>query len=129
MIAGDGDRERAAARLRDHYVHGRLTTDELESRTERILHARSRADLRLALSGLPGAIDPAFAAAGRTVGRVAMLAGLTIAYVFFSFALLFILGLTLLIHGGSDSLLLGFLVVWLVPTYLLSRVWRRKEGR
>jgi hypothetical protein len=36
-----------------------------------------------------------------------------------------VLGLTLLVEGGSNSVLLGFLLVWLVPTYLLSRAWRR----
>ena len=53
MLAGDSERERAAAALREHYVRGRLTLDELAGRTERVLAARSRADLRRALSGLP----------------------------------------------------------------------------
>ena len=47
------------------------------------------------------------------------------AYVLFSFALLLVFGLTVLVEGASGSMLLGFLLVWLIPTYLLSRVWRR----
>jgi len=33
--------------------------------------------------------------------------------------------LTVLIHGASGIELAGFLLVWLVPTVLLSRLWRR----
>jgi Domain of unknown function (DUF1707) len=130
VFAGDRDRERATAALREHYAHGRLTLDEIDERTERVLSARSRADLRGALSNLP--VLPDFrdlAARGGPVVQAAvrgvLLVVLTSAYVLFSFALLLVLGLTLLVEGGSNSVLLGFLLVWLVPTYLLSRAWRR----
>jgi DUF1707 SHOCT-like domain len=46
MFAGDCDRERAAVTLREHYVRGRLTLDELSSRTGAVLTARTRAELR-----------------------------------------------------------------------------------
>ena len=45
-------------------------------------------------------------------------------WLLFSFALLVVLALTLLIHGASGIALAAFLLVWLVPTYLLWRVWR-----
>jgi hypothetical protein len=32
---------------------------------------------------------------------------------------------TLLVHGASSTALIGFLVVWLIPTYLWSRLIRR----
>jgi hypothetical protein len=51
------------------------------------------------------------------------------AYLLFSFALLLVLAITLLVHGASTPLLVGFLVVWLVPTYLLSRLWHRRPRR
>ena len=124
MFAGDRDRERAAAALREHYVRGRLTLDELSNRTGRVLRARTREDLRGALSGLPIMLDVSFAA--RSVVRGAMLVVFTAAYLVFSVALLLVFGLTLLIHGASASALLAFLVVWLVPTYLLTRLWRRR---
>ena len=134
MFAEDGERDRAAATLREHYVRGRLTVDELSSRTEQVLRARSRAELRAALSGLPVLPDLRdLAARGQPlVGAAARGAALVVftgAYLLFSFVLLLVLGLTLLIHGASGGALVGFLLVWLVPTYLLSRLWHRGPAR
>jgi Flp pilus assembly protein TadB len=142
MFAGDRDRDRATVTLREHYARGRLTLDEFSSRTARVLTARSREELARTLSdlpqgvfaGLPVILDTGdLAAQGRLVVqkavRGALLVLLTGAYLLFSFALLFVLGLTLLIHGVSGSILVGFLVVWLVPTFLLSRLWLRKPHR
>src|SRR5438477_388527 len=53
MLAGDVDRERASATLREHYARGYLTLDDLSQRTSRVLTARSRLELRAALFGLP----------------------------------------------------------------------------
>jgi hypothetical protein len=50
---------------------------------------------------------------------------LTGAWLVFSCLLLVLFGLVLLIHGASTVEFVGFLVVWLVPTFLLSRLWRR----
>jgi hypothetical protein len=124
MVAGDRDRERAVAALREHYVGGRLTVEDLARRTERALAARSRHDLRRALRGLPRFPDGESVA--RVAARGAVLVVFTGAYLLFSFVLLLVLGLTLLIHGASGTELLGFLAVWLVPTYLLSRLWRKE---
>jgi hypothetical protein len=133
MFAGDGDRERAAAALREHYVRGCLTLDELSSRTERVLVARSRADLRAALAGLPLLPDlRELAAQGRAVGRAALrtaaLVAFTGAYLLFSLVLALVLGLTVLLHGAAGSELLAFLIVWLVPTYFVSRLWHRRPA-
>ena len=122
QLAGDGDRERTAASLRDHFVRGRLTVDELSERTEAALRARSRADLRRSLAGLP---QVNVGAIGQAVTRAAAVAVFTGAWLLFSFVLLVVLGLSAVIHGVSGIGLAGFLVVWLVPTYLLSRLWRR----
>ena len=129
-VAGDSDRERATAALQEHYVGGRLTLEELSDRTGRVLAARSRAEIRRALSDLPLFGDPGeLAARGRSlvqsVARSAMVVVFTGAYLVFSFVLLLVFGLTLLLNGASGTALVGFLLVWLVPTYLLSRVWRR----
>ena len=133
VFAAERDRERASATLRQQYVDGRLTLDELAHRTDLVLTARSRAELRSALSGLPW-LGEALAAQGRSaaqaVVRGVVLAVFTGAYLLFSFALLAVLGLTMLFQGASGSALLGFLVVWLVPTFLVSRMWhRRPPGR
>jgi hypothetical protein len=125
MFAGDDDRERAAAALQHHYVRGRLTLDELSARTGRVLAARSTADVRRALSGLPR--WPDFAGRGsmtQVVARGALLAVCTGAYLFFSVTLLVFLALFDLIEGVSDRTLVAFLIVWLVPTFFLSRLWR-----
>jgi hypothetical protein len=131
MYAGDQDRERAAASLREHYVRGRLSVEELSSRTGRVLTARSRSDIRTALAGLP-LLPEAFGVVG--YGRIAQVAlrgailfALTAAYVVFTCTLLLVLSLVLIFSGASATTLVGFLVVWLVPTYLLTRLWRRRS--
>jgi Domain of unknown function (DUF1707) len=134
VLAADRDRERAAAALRRHYVDGRLTLDELSHRTGRVLAARSTAELRGALSGLPLFPEPAqLVAQGRSLARAAVrgviLAVCTCAYLVFSFALLAAFVFTLFLHGASTTMLLAFLLVWLVPTYALARVWRRGPSR
>jgi hypothetical protein len=134
MHAGDRERERATAALREHYVGGRLTVDELSHRTGRVLTARSRAEVRSALSGLPVLPDAReLADRGRSALqatlRAAVLVLLTGAYLVFSALLLLVLALTLLFHGASDTTLAGFLVAWLVPTYLLTRLWHRRPPR
>ena len=134
MLAGDGERERAAWALREHYASGRLTLDELSSRIERVLTARSRRELRAAFRGLPLALDGGGLAVGgsslaQVAVRAAALVVATAAYAVFSFVLLVVFGLTMLIHGVSTGALVVFLVVWLVPTYLLSRLWHRRRPR
>ncbi len=142
MFAGDRDRERAAVTLREHYAGGRLTLDEFSSRMSSVLTARSKGELRQALWGLPQSLfagvpvvadTQELVAQGRVVARAALrgvlLVILTGAYVVFSFSLLLVLGLTLLISGASASVLVGFLLVWLVPTWLLSRLWLRARPR
>jgi hypothetical protein len=120
-LAGDGDRERAVAALREHFLLGRLTLEELSARTELALQARSVQELRRALAGLPQFTIRAAAQSAVRGGMVLLFTG---AWLVFSLVLLVVLGLTALIHGASATELAAFLVVWLVPTYLLSRVWR-----
>jgi hypothetical protein len=131
MFAGDQDRERAAASLREHYVRGRLSVEELSSRTGRVFSARSRSDIRTALAGLP-LLPEAFGVVG--YGRIAQVAvrgailfAVTAAYVVYSFTLALALALTVVFGGTSVTTLLGFLIAWLIPTYLLTRLWRRRS--
>ena len=129
MYAGDRDRERAAAQLREHYVRGRLTVEELNERLSRVIAARSRSELRAALAELPLLPDGdqvlAYArSAARTAVRGVALVVLTGAYLVFTFVLLVALAVTAIVASASAATLLVFLLVWLVPTYLLSRLWR-----
>jgi DUF1707 SHOCT-like domain len=128
MVAGDRDRDRAVALLKEHYAEGRLTVDQLSRRVDRVLNARSRWQIGIAFIGLP-VLPDATRSAGRSLARSALVAVLTGAWLLFSFTLLVVLGLVLVIHGASDATLLGFLVVWLVPTWLLTRLWRRPRLR
>jgi Flp pilus assembly protein TadB len=133
VLAGDQDRERAAAILRREYVQGRLTVDELGARTARVLSARSRGDLRRALRGLPFVLErEELAERGRTmlesVKRGVMLAIFSAAYFFYCSTLLVAFMVTAVFNGLSAVVLLAFLVAWLVPTVLLSRLWRRRPA-
>jgi len=124
-LAGDTDRERASASLREHYAGGYLTLDEFSRRTGRVLSARSRGQVQRALFGLshPSAVDAARSAVGDVV--LVVVSG---AYVVFSLLLALVLGLTVLLHGVSTSACLAIVVVWLVPTYLFAR-FRRRNAR
>jgi hypothetical protein len=121
-LISDADRERVVALLRDHFVQGRLRLEELSARCERALQARTDHELRRALVDLPPTGPHAIV---RTMARGAALILLTGAWLVFSFLLLALFGLVLLIHGASATEFVGFLVVWLVPTYLVFRQWRR----
>src|SRR5215510_13030326 len=109
VLAGDLDRERTTARLREGYASGQLTLDEFSRRTGSALSARSRWQLRRSLVGLSG--PPLVDSVHDLV-----LAVVTGAYVVFSLVLLAALALTLLIHGASVSAFVVVLLVWLVPT-------------
>ena len=49
----DADRERAAARLREHFAEGRLSSDEMGERISAALSAKTAGDLRRILADLP----------------------------------------------------------------------------
>ena len=121
-LAGDLDRERATARLREGYASGQLTLDEFSRRTGRALSARSRWQLRRALFGLSG---PSLVDSVRDSVHDLVLAIVTGAYVVFTLVLLAALTLTLLFRGVSVSAFVVVLLVWLVPTVWISRLRRR----
>ena len=56
----DADRDRAAARLREHFAEGRLSPDELDERIAAALTAKTAGDVRHIMADLP---DPGPAAA------------------------------------------------------------------
>jgi hypothetical protein len=53
--ASDADRDRVAARLREHFAEGRLDQDELEERINDTLSAKTFGDLRRVMIDLPEA--------------------------------------------------------------------------
>jgi hypothetical protein len=50
---GDAERNGAAAELREHYAHGRLTLDEFNHRLDAVFAAKTQQDLRRVTSDLP----------------------------------------------------------------------------
>lgn len=116
-LAGDLDRDRAAARLREGYASGYLTLEEFSRRTGRVLSARSRWQVRRSLLGLTR---------GSVLDSVHDLVVVVVtgAYVVFTLGLALMLAVALLL-GASTSTLVVFALVWLVPTYLFVRFRRR----
>ena len=49
----DADRDRAAARLREHFAAGRLSPDELDERISAALTAKTAGDVRRIMADLP----------------------------------------------------------------------------
>lgn len=58
LRASDDERERVVRRLRDAAAEGRLDLDELESRIEQTLEAKTHAELAALTADLPGAEGP-----------------------------------------------------------------------
>ena len=116
-LAGDVERRRAEATLREGYAGGYLTLEEFSRRTGRALSARSRWQLRRALFGLPRAtvLDSVHDVVAVVV---------TGAYLVFTLALGLVLAVALLL-GASVSTAVVFGLVWLVPTLLYVRLRRR----
>ena len=128
VLAGDHDRDRAVAALRENFLRRQADTRRALSADQVVLRARSLKELRGALAGLPRTTP--FAQTAIRGGLAVLLTGV---WVLFSFSLLVVLGLVALIHGASAAELVAFVLVWLVPTYLLARLWRgvlpRSAGR
>jgi Domain of unknown function (DUF1707) len=49
----DADRDQVAARLREHFAEGRITSDELDERISAVFAAKTYGDLRHVLADLP----------------------------------------------------------------------------
>jgi len=131
-MVGDRDRDRILSTLREHYARGRLTLEEFSARSDLVFASRTYGELRAALRGLPARLGGAdLAEIGDAVARVAVrgavLFAVTCAYVVFSLTLALVLVLTLVLHGATASVLLVFFAVWAIPSYLVSRMWRRVQ--
>jgi hypothetical protein len=133
---GDRDRELATAALRRHFVVGRLSAAELSDRLEVTLRARSRAELDMAMQGLPlvwedlpAGVHIAAHKLRRVVRRVKLLVALVGLWLLVSFALALALGIAL-VAGASPSTALG---VYLVGFALMSLaswgIWRHRAAR
>jgi hypothetical protein len=120
---GDSDRERTADALGRHYVEGRLTADELSSRLDQALRARTRIDLFLAARSLPGhsplreLLEPHARAAGRKARHALLVAALAALWLVATlvFAVAFLV--TVVVSGASAAVLAGFPLAWGLLTW------------
>lgn len=69
MRVSDADRERVAARLRDHFAEGRLTQEELDERISAALGAKTAGELRPLTADLPEPVPVAARGRGHGVPR------------------------------------------------------------
>jgi Flp pilus assembly protein TadB len=118
---GDGDRERARAQLCEHFVQGRLSVEELDERVERAFAARTTVELRRAFKGLPDDRRPSLL---RALARGAALVVATGAWLGLSLVVAIVL-LIALVFDGPSLVLAAVAAAWVVPTFVLVRVWRR----
>ena len=124
---GDSDRERTAEALNRHYVEGRLTEEELSSRLDQALRARTRIDLLLAARSLPGhsplreLLEPHARTVGKKARQALLVAALAAFWLLASlvFAVAFLV--TVAVNGASAPVLAGFPLAWALLTWL---VWR-----
>lgn len=142
-LVGDADRERALAVLRRHYAEGRLDPDELSSRVHVAAVARSTADVRAALRGLPNGLleavlAPRILAAGaalggapalRTARRIALAVFVSAVWLFATTALLVAYAISLIVRGPSTLGAGIFAAGWLLVTWVSWHAWRRGSRR
>ncbi len=78
LRVGDADRQRVIEQLQQHFVDGRLTSDELSERVDRALGARTVGDLAAPLADLPSLETAQVAAPRRWWTALTSLPGLVL---------------------------------------------------
>ena len=136
MLVGDRDREQAAAALRRHFAHGRLSLAELSDRVDLTLRARTRADLNRALRDLPPGWEelPAFVQTAarrfqRGVRRTKLFFVLVRVWSKLSLGLALVCGVALVAGAPLPTALGAFLIVWALTSFVTWRAWRRAAPR
>jgi Domain of unknown function (DUF1707) len=143
MRASHADREQVIDALRDAFVHGRMTKDELDARAGRALAAQTYADLDAVIAGIPpapaasGPTRPLVRARRRPLARVAAGSGGCLALAAAAVGASFILdpggpgvdrpwaGLMLLL--AQYAVIAGVCILW--SGVMATPVRRRRSGR
>jgi hypothetical protein len=132
VFVGDRDRELAGSALRRHFVHGRLSTAELEDRIELTLRARSRDDLAAAMDGLPpvwwdlpAGVHAAAWRMRRGARRMRFLVALVRIWFRVNLALLVACGIALVVGAPVAPTLGAGVAAWALVSFAFCRVWRR----
>jgi hypothetical protein len=123
-LVGDRERERALAALRQHYVRGRLTADELEERSAVAVVARTRAELRTAQRELPLDLGPR----ARRAARSAALGAIATLWMLVSGFLALCLLVAELVDPGWPPVAVVALL-WLLTTATAWKLARRVRTR
>ena len=136
VLVGDHDRELAAAALRRHFAHGRLSVTELSERVELTVRARSRTDLNRALRDLPMTWEELPAIVHTTarrfqrgVRRVSLLFVLARVWSKVSVVLALVCGVALVAGVALTTVLGAFLILWALTSFVTWRAWRRAVSR
>jgi uncharacterized membrane protein (DUF485 family) len=121
-LIGDRERERAALALREHYLRGRLSVEELTDRLEVALAARRDTDVRQALDDLPSTWRPP--ALARKAKRVAVIAAVW--FLWWTVSLILLVGFvtSVALDGLDWTNGILFPALWLLATLLARRAAR-----
>lgn len=134
MRVSDADREQVAARLREHFAEGRLSSEELDERITTALNAKTFGDLRGLMADLP---EPETAAppggqvppwVGRPMPRFRRGPRLLPVALILLFAALILPGTGFVFFTFLKALLLVWLVMCLVGVFAAAR-FRRNARR
>jgi hypothetical protein len=127
VLVGDRNRELAASALRRHFVQGRLTTTELADRVDLALRARTRADLRFAMAGLPLAWEdlPVALRARDGMRRVRFFFALVRVWLKLNLALVLAFAAAVAVGAPLGMTLGAVVAAWALAGYGLWRAWRR----
>ena len=123
---GEQERERATTALREHYVRGRLSLEELTDRIELALAARRDGDVRRALHDLP-VLRPWPDLGGRAK-RAATVAAVWLTWWVMSMVLFvgFVVSVAVSGLGWTNAIL--FPALWVGCTLLARRTVRRTRA-
>lgn len=124
---GEQERERAATALKEHFLRGRLSVEELTERLEVALSARRDGDVRRALDDLPVLRRPSTLVHG--VRRAAIVAGVWLTWWVLSVGLFFGFVASVVVGGLTWTNAILFPALWLGCTVLARRLARRVRRR
>ena len=124
---GEQERERATTALREHYLRGRLSLEELTDRIEIALAARRDGDVRRALHDLP-VLRPRPELVQRAK-RAAVVAGVWLTWWVLSLVLFVGFVASVVVNGLGWTNAMLFPALWAGCTLLARRTARRARRR
>ena len=110
-LVADAQRERALESLRRHYQEGRLDADELDTRADRALRARTTAELRWAMRDLPS-FGELLERGRQAAGTALYLGALAVSWGFMSLLLLVVFGVLAFSGDAGAGELLAVPALW-----------------